>query len=103
MDYPGAMTDIRGFTLIEVLVAGVISVIIPGVIITLLRVNNSELAFNSTQLRLTQISNLVSDDINRYAQRAAYVYSAAEPLAAGKCPATDPILVGPTKGVYFCD
>ncbi|MDB5103252.1 MAG: hypothetical protein JWP91_941 [Fibrobacteres bacterium] len=98
-----------GFTLIEAMVAGIISVIIPGVVITLLHVNNSELAFNSTQLRLTQIANVVSEEIQRAAVKATFVY-AEEDASPPTCPVLDPPL-GDTfnakesvnQGIVFCD
>lgn len=96
--------DARGFTLIEVLVAGLISVIVPGVIITLLRVNNSELAFNSAQSRMTQISNLVSEDIRLNAEKATFVYDYTYALPNGDCPATAPPSAPSTAyGVVLCD
>jgi hypothetical protein len=93
-----------GFTLIEALVAGTISVIIPAVVITLLRVNNTELASNTNALRMTQIADLVSDDIHRTAFAAAYAYSDGEFTGAG-CPAAapDPGQRTDLHGVIFCD
>ncbi|HKP98558.1 MAG TPA: type II secretion system protein [Fibrobacteria bacterium] len=92
----------RGFTLIEAMVAGVISVIIPGVVITLLRVSNTELAANSDQLRLTQISNLVSEDFQRNAASATWVFGSSEVVLANACPGGVPTALD-QSGVVFCD
>lgn len=98
------MSSQSGFTLIEGLVAGIISVVIPGVLLTLINVNNTELAYNSTQLRLTQIANVVSDDIRRTAFKATQVYSTAE-AGPGGCPLGDPnpAHLFDLTGVVFCD
>ncbi|MDB5050484.1 MAG: hypothetical protein JWO30_3555 [Fibrobacteres bacterium] len=92
----------RGFTLIEAMVAGIISVIIPGVVITLLRVNNSQLSSNSTQMRLSQIADVVSEEIHQTAVSATYVYSTSE-AGVGGCPVGDPIDQLNLDGVVFCN
>ncbi|MEO7423968.1 MAG: type II secretion system protein [Fibrobacteria bacterium] len=95
--------DQGGFTLIEALVAGIISVIIPAVVITLLRVNNTEITANSTQMRLTQIAGVVSEELRASAEAATWVYYYAEALPPGPCPNTPPVISGPVTGVAFCD
>lgn len=95
------MRNQSGFTLIEALVSGIISVIIPGVLLTLIKVNNTELSYNSSQLRLTQIANVVSEEIRGTAFRSAYVYSGTEE-AAGACPGANPVQLFGLTSVIFC-
>lgn len=98
------MRNQSGFTLIEAMVSGIISVIIPGVLLTLISVNNTELAYNSSQLRLTQIANVVSEEIRETAFRSTSVYSGTEE-AAGLCPVPGAAATqefGLTS-VVFCD
>jgi hypothetical protein len=86
-----------GFTLIEALVAGTISVIIPGVIITLLHVSNSGLAASSAQMRLSQMARVVSEDLQRSADSCTTVL-----LGPGAGCSAGPSIPLDHIGVSFC-
>lgn len=91
-----------GFTLVEALITGVISLIIPVVVIAVLTVSNTQLAANSTSLKLTQISNAIAEDVHITALKATYVYAWNE--AEAGCPiGTDPVSQLRLSGVVFCD
>jgi hypothetical protein len=86
-----------GFTLVEGLVTGLISVIIPAVIISMLRMNNAQLAQTSTRNRLSLFYTVVTEEIHR---------SAAKAGRASKTSCADvaiSVSVAEPNGVVFCD
>lgn len=90
-----------GFTLVEALITGAISLMIPVVVIAILKVSNSQLAANATGLKLTQIGNGISEEIHLAALRATYVYDWDE--AEAGCPPGNPVDSINLSGVVFCD
>ena len=98
------MKSQAGFTLIEATVVGIISVIIPAVIITMLRLSNSELSSGSTQANLIADYAVVSEDIHRASNLAAYVVQG--PTGPASCPGANPVPTPQAEfpyGVVFCD
>jgi hypothetical protein len=97
------MTSQSGFTLVEALVAGVISLLIPAVLITALSVSNRETGKGSSAMRLSQMADAVSEDIHRAGLSASWVFDYADAVAGEKCPAGPPVDKDGITGIIFCD
>jgi hypothetical protein len=91
----------QGFTLIEALVTGIISVIIPSVILTLLNINNSQLSVSSSHIKLNQVYDLVSEDIHRATENAAMAVQGPGGLTS--CPQNPAITASFPTGVVLCN
>lgn len=92
----------RGFTLIEALVAGTIGALLPAVLLVVMRVGNGQLASNAVAMRLSQIGDVVNEDIRRTAMASTWVYDVNE--AGGACTgATPPANQLDLDGVVFCN
>jgi hypothetical protein len=92
----------RGFTLVEALVAGVISLLLPAVLITALSVSNRQIGEGAASMRLSQISDAVSEDVHRAGLSASWVFDYTDAVG-DKCPAAIPAPKGGMLGVIFCD
>lgn len=91
-----------GFTLIEALVAGGVSLVIPATLIAVMTISNREIGNGTAQFRLSQISTLVEETIHRAALRATSVYDETEAVGTTTCPAGAPIHGSNLKGIIFC-
>jgi hypothetical protein len=72
------MTNQKGFTLIEALVSGVVSLVIPATLIAILTASNRQMGDGASRMRLSQIAGVVSEDIHRAGLSATWVYGSAQ-------------------------
>lgn len=98
------MRDQSGFTLMEVLVAGTISVLIPATLIMVITTSNREISGGAGNMRLSQISTVISETIHRAGLTASSVYSESEKDQTGtQCPGAAPGVTSDLTGIIFCD
>ncbi len=101
------MTNQRGFTLIEVLVAGAVSLVIPAALIIILTASNRQMGDGASRMRLSQIATAVSEDIHRAGLTATWAYGKSQPgVSDTTCPNPQnfPPDDGPDPvGFAFCD
>lgn len=93
-----------GFTLVEVLATGAISVIIGTAILSVLRMSNSQILDGSANLRLVQLQNIASAQIRSETRKAFGVKRdmALDPGTAFVSPATAPTYPG-LREVRLCN
>ena len=72
------MKRTSGFTLVEAVATGAISVILAGTILSTLKMNSNQLREGTARLRIGQIASTVSDQIRRQARAAALVKTAGD-------------------------
>jgi hypothetical protein len=91
-----------GFTLIEAMVTGVLSVMIAGVVLALLRTNNAHLADGLARSRLLELHDALTAEIGRLGRQAWIVKVDGDPL--GLAPFDTTAAVPPDrKSVVFCN
>jgi type II secretory pathway pseudopilin PulG len=91
----------RGFTLIEALVGGIISLVIPATLIVVMTISNRQIGNGAAQMRLSQISTAVSETFHRAGLNATSVYNEMEAVGT-KCPVGKPASHLNLTGIIFC-
>jgi type II secretory pathway pseudopilin PulG len=100
------MMSQKGFTLIEALVASMVSLVIPAALVAILTVSNRQLDKGASKMRLSQIATAVSEDIYRAGVSATWVYGRSQSgVTTTDCPSTALPLDyrSDGKGFAFCD
>ncbi len=91
-----------GFTLIEAIVTGTLSVLLAGVVLALLRTSNIHVAESAERARLIQLHDALTAEIGRLARQAWIVKAEGDP--AGLDPFDTTAAVAPNrKTIVFCN
>jgi type II secretory pathway pseudopilin PulG len=97
------MKSQKGFTLIEALVASVVSLVIPATLIMLLTASNRQMGDGASKMRLSQIATAVSEEVHLAGLSATWVYALSQFTAFPDCPAAGPAEGPNNNGFAFCD
>ncbi len=99
------MLSQKGFTLVEIMAAGVVSTIVAGALLSVLSITNSLIKESASNQRLGQIQTAVSEQLRNDARiafgpKASEVEDRSAPFDVN--PDDDPIASN-LQGIYFCD